>query len=131
MWVFGMVGMLVAAFVTAAIAERKGQDGLPWFLVGLLAPVLGLLIAVLVLRPANTEPDRSPPTAAEAARDHPVARGLAVARGATVEELAQMTGRSERATVEDLDALRILGLAGRGGDGRWYLTEDGAVALDA
>jgi predicted transcriptional regulator len=99
-----------------------------WFLVGLVAPVLGLLIAVVALEPSGITPSPMP-TADEAARESAVARLLATRPGLSAHAIAEHTRSTERAAMEHLVALRSLGFAEPDDRGRWRLTDEGAATL--
>jgi hypothetical protein len=131
MWVtgaFGVIIILLLAAATASVAESKGQNGVLWFFIGLIAPVLGLLIALIALEPTDRGATRMP-TAAEAARESPVARLLASSPGLSAHAVAEGTHSTERVAMEHLAALRSLGFADRDDRGRWRLTDRGADAL--
>jgi hypothetical protein len=129
MWVLSLFVIGLLALATAAVAESRGQSGALWFLVGLIAPVVGLLIALVALEPAG-KVETSIPSAPEAARRNPVARLLASEPGLPVDAVTERTGSTDRAVIEQLGALRALGYAERDSSGRWGLTEQGADALE-
>jgi DNA-binding transcriptional ArsR family regulator len=127
-WVLAIIITLMLAAATAAVADSKGQSGALWFFIGLIAPVLGLLIALVALEPAGRGA-KPMPTPAEAARESPVARLLASSPGLSAHAITEHTQSSERAAMEHLAALRSLGLADRDDCGRWRLTDEGTEAL--
>jgi hypothetical protein len=128
MWVLGALTVVLLATVTAAVAEQKGQRPGLWFLIALFVPVVALLIAVFALQPVIAA-DTSWPSAAEAARESPVARALATRPGWSVPALADAVHVDRRTVVGHLQALRSLGLAARDATGEWHLTAEGAAAL--
>ena len=127
-WVLAIMITLLLAAATAGIADSKGQNGALWFFIGLIAPLLGLLIALVALEPAGLDP-KPMPTPSEAARESPVARLLASSPGLSANALAERTQSTERGTMEHLAALRSLGFADRDDRGRWRLTDKGDDAL--
>lgn len=120
---------LLLALVTASVAEGKGHNGLPWFFVGLVAPVVGLLIALVLLEERGSG-STALPTAPEAARASPVARLLASTPGLSVHAVTEATGLTDREVLDQLAALRSLGYAERDEQGKWHLTGDGATAVN-
>lgn len=128
MWVLGAMTVLLLAAVTAAVAEQKGQRPGLWFLIALFVPVVALMLAVFALQPVVAA-DTTWPSAAEAARDDPVARALAAGPGRSVAALAEATHVERRTVVGRLQALRTLGLADHDATGRWHLTTEGVAAL--
>jgi hypothetical protein len=126
-WVLAMVVTLLLAALTASVADSKGQNGALWFFIGLIAPVLGSLIALLALEPAGLGTNPMP-TAAEAARDSRVARMLTDNPGLSSQEIAERARSTERDTEQQLAALRF---AARDDRGRWRLTDEGEQALVA
>ena len=44
----GGVGMLVCGIVTALIADARGRSAVPWFLIGFLLHIFGILLVVLL-----------------------------------------------------------------------------------
>lgn len=127
-WVVTIVVTLLLAAATAGVADSKGQNGTLWFFIGLIAPVLGLIIALVALEPTGL--DAKPmPTPAEAARESPVARLLASTDGLSAVAVAERTHASERDALGHLVALRSLGFADRDDRGGWRLTDEGHDAL--
>lgn len=123
-----VVLVVLLATATGAVADRKGQSGAAWFVVGLVAPVLGLLIALVVLRPMSaTVPYASDVTPEEAARHSVVARLLGETPGLSVRAIAERSSTPTREVAAQLAALRNLGLATRDPDGRWHLVVDRAT----
>ena len=119
---------LLAAALTASVADSKGRNGALWFLVGLVAPVIGLLLALVALPPVGF--GHTPmPSPEEAAQHSPVARLLAGTDGLSVHELVARMNGTEQDVNEQLAALRALGFVTRDGRGIWALTVDGHAAL--
>ena len=130
MWALSLaivVVVVLLAFVTAAVAEKRGQSGIVWFVAGLIAPVLALLLAAS-LQPVSSS-EASLPSASEAARQNAVAQLLASEPGLPEDAVAERTGSTRRAVLEQLSALRSLGYAERDASGRWGLTHQGDRAF--
>ena len=127
-YAIAIVLYLLAAAVTASVADSKGRNGAVWFLIGLVAPALGLLLALLALPPMGF--GHAPmPSPEEAAQHSPVARLLAGTDGLSVRELVGRMNGTEQDVTEQLAALRALGFVTRDGRGIWGLTVDGHAAL--
>ncbi len=131
MWVTWAVAIIIGlslAAATASVADSRGQNGALWFLIGLIAPLFGLLVALVALEPTGRGA-RSMPTPAEAARESPVARLLASSPGLSAHAVAEGIHSTECAVTEQLAALRSLGFADRDDGGRWRLTDEGAAIV--
>lgn len=130
--VAGIVATVVAVAMlgglTGLVAAGKGHPFRIWALVGVVLPLVGLVVVMVVL------PDRSEPgeglseTAIDAARRSPVARALAAGGPATRQELTERLAVPERRVKLELSGLADLGVAAREGT-IWQLSDDGAEAL--
>lgn len=116
--------------LTGSLAQNRGQSGVLWLVLGMVAPGLAL-IALLVFFVYDPGPDgeHAVPAPDEAARTNPVAQALIGRSGSTPAQLAERTDMSASAVKGDLRTLRSLGIARRGDDGRWQLTETGAQSV--
>jgi Na+-transporting methylmalonyl-CoA/oxaloacetate decarboxylase gamma subunit len=130
-WLVWLLVMVVVAAITATLAEARGQQPAPWFVLGWVAPIVSILVLLIFFDARAGQVTRHRvPSPREAARTNPVAKALADAP-ATAEELAVRVDLRASAVAGDLRALRTLGLATRGEAGRWQLTADGLAAIGA
>lgn len=120
---------VVLAVATALVAQRKGQSGLLWFVLGLFLPGVGLIVAAL-LRPSDDDPGRSVPSVGDAARSSDVARALHGTAPRSAHEIQELIGADEGEVRGQLSALEHLGLAERDASGRWALTDAGTHHLE-
>lgn len=120
--------IMLQALVTAALAERRGQSGLLWFVLGLLFPFLSLVVAALLRSPHDTTPVIS--SVADAARSSAVARALHRSPSASADAVSSLAGVNPHETRRQLSALQDLGLAERDAGGRWSLTDLGVRHLE-
>ena len=119
---------LLAAALTASVADSKGRNGAVWFFVGLVVPVVGLLLALVALPPVGFG-NAPMPSPEEAAQHSPVARLLAGTDGLSAHELVTRINGTDKDVTEQLAALQALGFVTRDGRGIWHLTVEGHAAL--
>lgn len=119
--VIGAAAVFGLAVWVSLLAEDRGQPPLPWFVAALLLPIISLLVVLVAFPRPESALAEGFPDADDAVAASAVARALSDQPHASVHQLVERTGLSEREVLSHLRALEHLGRVSRDDTGRFDL----------